>query len=195
MPPSPSAIRSKLRRFVEAVQADHGWIRTRRAKYRGETIGPEKLLSNAVTMIGFQMVVGIRVMHLLKDLKIPLGPQVASRLIRHLYGAEIHWDAEIAPGLTLVHGNGLVISKAAKVSGECILSQNVTLGMGLDPATRRAGAPTLERNVHIGPGATLLGPITVGEGSKIMAGAVVVESVPPNSVVKPAPAEVQSRRS
>ena len=49
-------------------------------------------------------------------------------------------------------------------------------------------APTLERNVHVGPGASLIGPITVGEGSKVRAGAVLRRSVPPGSLVEtPAP--------
>ena len=55
----------------------------------------------------------------------------------------------------------------------CILFHNVTLGEGVDPETRETGAPTLGRDVHVGPGATLLGPIHVGDGTKIMAGAVL----------------------
>jgi serine O-acetyltransferase len=93
----------------------------------------------------------------------------------------------------IVHGMGLAISHAARVARGCILFQNVTLGMGIDPTTRRTGAPTLERNVHVGPGATLIGPITIGEGSKVMAGAVVTRSVPPGSVVETPPPEVRPR--
>jgi serine acetyltransferase len=69
----------------------------------------------------------------------------------------------------------------------------VTLGEGIDPQTREVGAPHLHRNVHVGPGATLLGPIEVGEGTKIMAGAVLSQSVPPNSLVKPADPVVTGR--
>ncbi len=186
-------IRDSFTRFSQAVRQDHYWIRERRQKYQNEVLGPEKMLPNMVTMIGYQMAVAVRIMQLLKDLGIPIAPQVVSRLIRHLYSAEIHWEAQIAPGVTLIHGNGVVISRAASVSEECILFQNITLGLGIDAKTRVSGAPKLERNVHVGPGATLLGPITIGEGSKIMAGAVVTESVPPYSVVRPAPAEVQPR--
>lgn len=85
-------------------------------------------------------------------------------------------DAELSPGIALVHGNGLVISHAATVKSGCILFHNVTLGEGMDPETRERGAPTLEEGVHVGPGATLLGPITVGAGTKIMAGAVLNRS-------------------
>jgi len=93
----------------------------------------------------------------------------------------------------LVHGFGLAISHAAKVGPACILFHNVTLGMGIDPKTRESGAPTLEANVHVGPGATLIGPITVGAGSKIMAGVTLTHSVPPGSVVAAPEPEVRRR--
>jgi len=99
----------------------------------------------------------------------------------------------IAPGVMLVDGFGLAISHAAKVGPACILFQNVTLGMGTDPETRQIGAPTLEASVHVGPGATLVGPITVGAGSKIMAGVTLTRSVPARSVVS-APEPGLSRR-
>src|SRR5262249_20694207 len=77
----------------------------------------------------------------------------------------------------------------------CILFQNVTLGMGIDPVTRKSGAPTVEANVHLMPGATLLGPITIGEGSKVMAGAVLTESVPADSLVETPSPNVKPRVS
>jgi serine acetyltransferase len=65
--------------------------------------------------------------------------------------------------------------------------------MGMHPDTRQQGAPTLQARVHVAPGATLLGPITIGEGSKIMPNVVVTRDVPPGSVVEaPVPA-VRSR--
>src|SRR5690606_15886780 len=110
--------------------------------------------------------------------------------------AEIHWDADIAPGISIVHGNGLVISKAAKVGPGCILFHQVTLGEGIDPETRAVGAPHLVADVHVGPGAKLLGPITVGAGSKIMAGVVLTRSVPPGSLVQaPVPLVTQRRQN
>ena len=186
--------KNSIAKFTRAVKADHFWIRERRRKYQNQTLSERQMFPHMVTMIGYQMAVVLRIMQLLKDLGVPLGPQVVSRMIRHLYAAEIHPDAEIAPGVTLIHGNGVVISRAARVAEECILFQNITLGLGIDPQTRESGAPTLERNVHVGPGATLLGPITIGEGSKIMAGVVVTESVPPNSVVRAPVPEVVGRK-
>ncbi len=180
--------------LLAALRADHASLRRNRAKYHAERVGPGQLPLHLATKIGLQMLAGVRVMQSLRRHQVPLLPQVTSRLIRHLYGAEIHWDADIAPGISLVHGNGLVISHAARVAEGCILFHNVTLGEGLDPVTRERGAPTLEPGVHVGPGATLLGPITVGRGSKVMAGAVLTESVPPGSLVTTPSPEVRPRQ-
>lgn len=183
---SPQA--SPLLSFVRAVRKDFGSVQRYRAKYHDEPLSLRALPSAAVKKIGFQMLSCVRVMHLFRDLEAPLLPMVVSRAIRHLYAAEIHWDARIAPGVSIVHGNGIVISHAARIEEGCILFHNVTLGEGIHPDTREVGAPHLEEDVHVGPGATLLGPITIGRGSKIMAGAVVTRSIPPYSLVTvPAP--------
>ncbi|CAN5143132.1 serine acetyltransferase [soil metagenome] len=186
---------SVLKKFVGAVVADFRAMESARARYHGEGQSLAALPKALVTRIGFQMVTAIRAMHALRDAKVPMGAQVASRLIRHAYGAEIHWDAAIAPGVSLVHGNGIVVSHAATIGAGCILFHNVTLGESFDPETKTKGAPRLGRDVHVGPGAVLLGPITIGDGAKIMAGAVVTRSVPAGSVARAAPVEIMPRRS
>lgn len=178
--------------FRAAVATDRAVMAEGRAKYLGETAARRPLV-DLVTKVGVQMVYAVRVMRLLRDSGFRVLAQVVSRLIRHAYAAEIHWDAEIAPGTSVIHGNGLVVSHSARVAEGCVLFHNVTLGMGFDVAAEAMGAPTLERNVHVGPGATLLGPIVVGEGSKVMAGSVLNESVPPYSLVRPAPVEITRR--
>jgi len=179
--------------FAESVRADFGSTQRYRQKYLHEHLPLSRLPVAAVQKIGFQMLIATRLMRLFRDAHVPLAPQIMSRLIRHLYGAEIHWNAEVGDGVSIVHGVGLVLSHEAKVSPGCILFHNVTLGVGLHPDTKESGAPTLGNDVHVGPGATLLGPITIGDGSKIMAGAVVTRSVPPNSLVKPAEVQVTPR--
>jgi serine O-acetyltransferase len=175
---------SIISKTIQSIRADFDCIRRYRGKYHAERIAESKLPAAFVTKIGFQMMASVRVMQALTDAGVPVLPQVASRMIRHLYGAEIHWDAKIAPGVSVVHGNGLVISKEATIGTGCILFHNVTLGQGIDSVTRKVGGPTLGVDVHVGPGATLLGPIHIGDGSKIMAGAVVTQSVPPRSLVQ-----------
>jgi serine O-acetyltransferase len=130
------------------------------------------------------MLAACRIMHFCADAGVPLAPRIASRAIRHLYGADIHWEAQLAPGIVFVHGMGLAISRAARVERGAILFQNVTLGMGIDPQTRGVGAPVVEQNVHIGAGSTLVGPIRVGARSKVTANCLVRTSIPADSLVE-----------
>lgn len=176
------------RDFTSAVHADHETMRAHRRKYHADNVSAGHLAVNLVRKVGFQLLAAYRLMRFFDACRVPLAPQVMSRLIRHLYGAEIHWKAQIAPGVSVVHGVGLVLSHAAQVGSGCILFQGVTLGESVHPATGMIGAPRLEAGVHIGPGATILGPITVGAGSKVMAGAVLTQDVPARSLVStPAP--------
>jgi serine acetyltransferase len=94
----------------------------------------------------------------------------------------------------IVHGMGICISHGARVGPGVILFQGVTLGEGVDPKSRIVGSPRVESDVHIGPGATLIGPISVGSGSKIMAGCVVTDCVPANSIVEASRPVVRSRK-
>lgn len=187
-------MRGAVTRFMTSVRADYAAVQRSLAKYKGQDLPTIRLPVEAVRKVGFQMMVATRTMGLLRDLGVPLLPQVASRLIRHLYGAEVHWETRLGDGVSLVHGNGLVLSHAAVVGEGCILFHNVTLGEGIDPQTRQVGAPTLGRDVHVGPGATLLGPIHVGDGSKVMAGVVLMHSVPPRSLVRAPEPEVVNRQ-
>jgi serine O-acetyltransferase len=180
----------------EAIVADHRAMRSGREKYRteGSSMRSAGLLGDAIQKVGFQMMLAYRLMRFVRALGIPFAPQLISRLIRHLYGAEIHWDATVEPGVSIVHGSGLVLSHGSVVGAGSILFQGVTLGESIDPLSREVGAPKLERNVHVGPGAVLLGPIVVGEGTKIMANVVLDRDVPSGSVVRSSVVVVDSRR-
>lgn len=178
------APRSPLSRFVRAVRADHEMLLHYDGKYDTRGRRPASLPHDLVERVGFQMLTGVRLMRLLRDAGSPLGAKIVARLIRFTYGADIHWDAEIAEGVSLNHGMGLAIGHAARIGKGVILSHSVSIGDGIDPVTRVAGEPIIEEGVHIGPGAVLLGPITIGARSKIMPNAVVLQSVPPGSVVE-----------
>jgi serine acetyltransferase/GT2 family glycosyltransferase len=179
----------------EEIASDFETINRYQAKYDERAAPAGGPASALVTRIGFQLIAAYRLMRAFVRAEMLGAAKVTSRLIRHAYGAEIHWEAELAPGVMIVHGTGLTISRAARVGRDCILFHNVTLGIGTDPVSRRSGAPTVEDEVHIGPGATLIGPITVGRGSKIMAGVVLTESVPAGSLVEAPAARVAPRIS
>ena len=195
---------SAWRTLTEGIREDHRMIRFYAEKYDGRegegematgaaattTLG---IAGDAVKKIGFQLMIAYRVMRFFRQAGLGLGAQFMSRSIRHAFASDIHWDAELEPGIVIVHGFGLAVSYAAKVRAGCILFQNVTLGYGNDPLTKQPGAPLLERNVHVGIGATLYGPIVVGEGTKIMAGCVLSKSVPARSIVEAPVPQVGSR--
>lgn len=180
------------REFRAAVAADHQAIHATADKYGGATQAGG-LLGDMVQKVGFQLLVAYRVMRFFDRAGAPFLARVTCRAIRHLYGADIHWKADLEPGVLVVHGMGLCINAAVRVGAGCILFQNVTLGEGIDPVTRDVGAPCLEPAVHVGPGATLVGPITIGSGSKIMAGCVVTCSVPPRSLVEAPSPQIRPR--
>jgi len=191
---SPTRSVGPFRRFARAVRADHDAVVRGDTKYGNKGAGrTSSLFVDSVKRIGFQMMIAYRFMRLLRELRLTPLAMICSRLIRHTYGAEIHWDAALAPGVALVHGTALVLSREARVGSGCILFQSVTLGVSIDPVTRAVGGPVLEEDVHVGPGAALLGPITIGRGTKIMANAVVMVSVPPYSIVEVPAVQVRTR--
>ena len=113
------------------------------------------------------------------------GHMTLARMIsqhsRHATGIEIHPGARIGKGVFIDHGDGVVIGETTIVGDNVTLYQGVTLGgTGKDVGKRH---PTIGNNVTIGAGAKVLGPFTVGDGSKIGAGAVVLKEVPPNCTV------------
>jgi serine acetyltransferase/GT2 family glycosyltransferase len=174
-------------RMREAIRADHETLRRNAAHYGGRVVGERDLARDAVTRIGFQILVAVRLMHFFRDSGATGLARITSRLIRHAYGSDIHWDARIEPGVQIVHGMGLAISAKARVGTGAILFQNVTLGESSN------GAPFVGRSVHVGPGATLLGAITIGDESKIMASCVVRESIPARSLVSASDPRVSAR--
>lgn len=103
-------------------------------------------------------------------------------------GIEIHPGATIGKGLFIDHGHGVVIGETAIVGDNVTLYQGVTLGgTGKESGKRH---PTVGNNVMISAGAKVLGSFTIGENSKIGAGSVVLQEVPPNSTVVGVPGRV-----
>ena len=109
-------------------------------------------------------------------------------LSRKRTGVEIHPGATIGKSVMIDHGHGVVIGETAEIGDNCILYQGVTLGgTGKDTGKRH---PTLENDVMVSAGAKVLGPLTIGAGSKIGAGSVVLKSVPPHSTVVGVPGRI-----
>ena len=103
-------------------------------------------------------------------------------------GIEIHPGATIGRGLFIDHGSGVIIGETTVIGNNVTLYQGVTLGgTGKEKGKRH---PTLEDNVMVSAGAKILGSFTIGENSKIGAGSVVLEEVPPNCTVVGVPGRI-----
>lgn len=108
-------------------------------------------------------------------------------------GIEIHPGAEIGEGFFIDHGHGVIIGETTIIGNNVTLYQGVTLGgTGKEHGKRH---PTIGDNVMISAGAKVLGSFTIGENSKIGAGSVVLEEVPPNSTVVGVPGRVVKRNN
>ncbi|MEN4011637.1 MAG: serine O-acetyltransferase EpsC [Chloroflexota bacterium] len=132
-----------------------------------------------------------RLAHALWKRNVKLPARWLSHINRFLTGIEIHPGAQISERLFIDHGMGVVIGETTEIGRNVTLYHGVTLGgVSLEKGKRH---PTLEDEVVIGAGAKVLGNITIGRGSRIGANAVVINSVPPNSVVVGVPGQVVLR--
>lgn len=132
-----------------------------------------------------------RISHWLWNRGLNLPARWLSQLARGLTGIEIHPGAKIGQRVFIDHGMGVVIGETAEVGDDVTLYHGVTLGgTSLNKGKRH---PTIGDRVTIGAGAKVLGNITIGADSRIGANAVVVKSVPENSVVVGVPGQVVKR--
>ena len=134
-----------------------------------------------------------RIAHLLRvRLRVPLLPRLLSALARFWSGVEIHPAARIGRRCFIDHGTGVVIGETAEIGDDCVMFHNVTLGgTGKHRGKRH---PTIEDNVFIGTGATLLGPITVAANAKIGANSFIqMHDVPAGCTAAGTPARIVKR--
>ncbi len=132
-----------------------------------------------------------RISHLLWNRGARLAARVLAEFTRILTGVEVHPGAILGSGLFIDHATGVVIGETAEVGEDVTIYHGVTLGgTGAETGKRH---PTIGDRVIIGAGAKVLGPIKIGDDSRIGANAVVVKEVPTSSVVIGVPGQVITR--
>jgi len=179
-----------IARTASEIRRDIAAARSRDPAARGVST-----LEILATWPGVHALLAHRVAHALHRAGVPLLPRFIAAVSRTLTGIEIHPAAVIGEGLFIDHGMGVVVGETTEIGDNVTLYQGVTLG-GTGFATGKRH-PTVQDNVTIGSGAKLLGPITVGHGSKIGANSVVIHDVPPLCTVvgNPGhPVRVEGRR-
>ena len=120
--------------------------------------------------------------------------RIVSQTVRFFTGIEIHPGAKIGKNLFIDHGMGVVIGETSEIGDNVTIYHAVTLG-GISPSINSENQrnekrhPTVGNDVVIGSGAQIIGPVKVGNGSRIAANAVVVNDVPENSTMIGIPAK------
>ena len=111
-----------------------------------------------------------------------------SHISRFLTGIEIHPGAKIGKRFFIDHGMGVVIGETSEIGDDVLIYQGVVLGG--TTLERKKRHPTIGNYVVIGAGATILGPVKIGDGARIGSGSVVVKSVPAGATVVGIPGRV-----
>ncbi|HIH09904.1 MAG TPA: serine acetyltransferase [Candidatus Diapherotrites archaeon] len=127
-----------------------------------------------------------RISHALHLAGVPILPRLLANILKVWSGVEMHPGAQIGKSFFIDHGAGVVIGETAQIGGNCVIFHNVTLGgTGKHRGKRH---PTIGNGVLIGTGATLLGPIKVGDRAKIGAGTfIMMRDVPSDCTVVGSP--------
>jgi len=137
---------------------------------------------------GLHALLAHRLAHFFFRRGLVLLPRMISNLSRFITGIEIHPGARIGESFFIDHGMGVVIGETTEIGSNVTLYQGVTLGgTGKETGKRH---PTIGNNVVVGAGAKVLGPIEVGENSRIGAGSVVLQHAPANATVVGIPGRV-----
>jgi len=141
---------------------------------------------------GLHALVLYRISHALWTHHLKLIGRLISHFSRWITGIEIHPGAKIGNRFFIDHGMGVVVGETTIIGDDVMLYQGVTLGGTSSSKGKRH--PTLENNVVVGAGAIILGPITIGNDSRIGSSSVVIHDVPALSTVVGTPGKVIRRR-
>jgi serine O-acetyltransferase len=167
--------------LLKLIKEDIRCVRLRDPAARGE-------LETLLTYPGVHAVIWHRMAHRLWRAGWRFPARLLSWLCRFLSNIDIHPGARIGHRFFIDHGAGVVIGETAEIGDDVTLYHGVTLGgTSWSPGKRH---PTLEDGVVAGAGAKILGPITIGRGTRVGANSVVIEGTPPGVTVVGIPAKV-----
>ena len=154
----------------------------------------KSILSIILTYPGVKAVFFHQISNFFYKAGFDLIARIISQTIRFFTGIEIHPGAKIGKNLFIDHGMGVVIGETSEIGDNVTIYHNVTLGgssPSIDSERQRHEKrhPTIGNDVVIGSGAQIIGPIKVGNNSRIAAHAVVVKDVPENATMVGIPAK------
>ena len=154
----------------------------------------KSILSIILTYPGVKAVFFHNISHFFYQADFDLIARIISQATRFFTGIEIHPGAKIKKNLFIDHGMGVVIGETSEIGNNVTIYHAVTLG-GISPSINSSDQrnekrhPTIGDDVVIGSGAQIIGPVKIGNASRIAANAVVVNDVPENSTMVGIPAK------
>jgi serine O-acetyltransferase len=173
--------RSSAPSLRQLIREDVACVRLRDPAARSE-------LETLLTYPGVHAVIWHRMAHRLWREGLRFPARLMAWLCRFLTNIDIHPGATIGRRFFIDHGAGVVIGETAEIGDDVTLYHGVTLGgTSWSPGKRH---PTLEDGVIVGAGAKILGPITIGRGTRVGANSVVIDGTPPEVTVVGIPAKV-----
>ncbi|MFS1664631.1 serine O-acetyltransferase [Streptococcus sp. zg-JUN1979] len=165
-----------------------GWFRETIAVVKENDPAARTSLEVLLAYPGVKALLAHRLSHFLWKRGFKLLARMHSQFWRFWTQIEIHPGAQIAAGVFIDHGSGLVIGETAVVEKGVMLYHGVTLGgTGKDTGKRH---PTVRKGALISAHSQIIGPIEIGENAKVGAAAVVVSDVPADVTVVGIPAKV-----
>jgi serine O-acetyltransferase len=149
---------------------------------------------DVLTQVGFLAVVVFRLSHELhrRDRRIPARLLLMVQQI--VFSCELFPQAEIGPGLAMAHPMGVGVGAGVRLGASVRLFAGVRLGSAGSVDPERDGFPEIGDGAHLYDGAKVFGPVTVGEGARIGANVVLLESVPPRGTAVAPRASVRDPR-
>ena len=154
----------------------------------------KSILSIILTYPGVKAVFFHQISNFFYKAGFDLIARIISQTVRFFTGIEIHPGAKLGKNLFIDHGMGVVIGETSEVGDNVTIYHAVTLGgssPSIDSEKQRHEKrhPTIGHDVVIGSGAQIIGPVKVGNNSRIAANAVVVKDVPENATMVGIPAK------
>ena len=158
-------------------------------RYYGKT-GFKHLIKQYYLIPGFRYMFWHRIANLSKNKGrfLYIIPWLILRRLRFKFGFDIPARTIIGKGFYIGHFGGIVISPQAIIGNNCNISQGITIGFS--SRGKNKGYPVIKNSVYIGPGAVIIGNISIGNNVAIGANSVVTKDVPDNAVVAGIPARI-----
>jgi serine O-acetyltransferase len=162
---------------------------------------PSAILRELISTPGMWAVIGYRLRRWIATTRMPrvfrwflsVPATLLQMLIEATTCIQLPGSCSIGPGLYIPHTGFIVVGAKSTIGRHCTITQGVTIGHGGGRGKSLSECPVIGDRVYIGPGAILIGPITIGDDALIGAGAVVTRSVPARGVAVGNPARIISR--